>query len=401
MRVLCINAGSSSVRIDLIEINSDDDNTPDSIKHIITYHANSSDHDDHQANFTEFIKKYNLDDLSSIDAIAHRIVHGGSKYTQPTHVNKSSDIDHLNALIELDPLHNKESVDWIKAIRHVSNNVGNGNDKKSDDADSRIDTVATFDTTFFNELPDVARMYALPAEWIDKYALRRYGFHGMAHEYMLSEIAAQSKSGNSGGRLITLQLGSGCSIAAIVNGKPVDTTMGFTPLEGLVMSTRCGDVDAGLLTYLIRETNISADDLTSALYHKSGLYAISHGEKDMQKLLASSDESAKLAVQVFLYRIIKYIGAYVAVMGGVDQIVFGGGIGEHAATIRSDIIKRLSYLSVTLDSEENERTDDKTRTTRSRRISSGDSKVAVWIVSVDEAYIMAKHTYRLLNNNKK
>jgi acetate kinase len=258
--------------------------------------------------------------------------------------------------------------------------------------------IATFDTNFFASLPPAAAHIPLPPRWVDKLGLRRYGFHGMAHHSMWQTFAARRPDLNRGGRLVTLQLGSGCSATAIMEGQAVDTSMGFGPLQGLVMTTRSGDVDPAVLMYVQKVEGVTAQDMEKALYQQSGLFAVSRGEsKDMGELLKSQSPDAALAVDMFCYACVKYIGAYAAVLGGLDGIVFGGGIGEKGKEIRRRVCERLAWMGVVLDVEVNGKSDGTGRISKAVvGVGKGKSGVDVWVVSVDEAKVMIEEGQHLL-----
>jgi acetate kinase len=254
--------------------------------------------------------------------------------------------------------------------------------------------VAVFDTTFHNTLPQYASHYALPQELTLKHGLRRYGYHGVAHRSMTERYAEVTGTAIDSVSIITLQLGNGCSATAVRNGVSVDTSMGFTPLEGLMMGTRPGDVDPGALSFLLREEHLSPAALDDVLNHRSGLLGISGSSGDMATLLgqeAQDHPRARDAIEMFCYRVRKYVGAYVAVLGRVDAIVFGGGIGERSAEIRRRICEPLEPLGVRIDGERNT-----ALTGGEGRCSTDDSRIAAWVIPSDEERIIARDTYDLL-----
>jgi acetate kinase len=254
--------------------------------------------------------------------------------------------------------------------------------------------VAVFDTAFHSSLPDYAYTYALPYELARKHRIRRYGFHGTAHEYMLEQYAGMKGIAPSQARLITLQLGNGCSAAAIRGGLSIDTSMGFTPLEGLVMGTRSGDLDPSIMSFLAEKEGVSANEVEDWFNMRSGLLGISGSASDMRSLLAAEakgDERAHLAVAVFCYRVRKYIGAYLAALGGADAVVFGGGIGENSPVVRERILSGLEALGLRLDKERNEAAAGKEGT-----ISAAGSPLAIYVVLVDESLLIARQTARLV-----
>ncbi len=313
----------------------------------------------------------------SIEAVGHRVVQGGA-FTVPTIIDDEV-IRAVEAGQRLAPLHNHPSLDGIVASR-----------KELPD----VPMVAVYDTTFHNTLPQYASHYALPQELTLKHGLRRYGYHGIAHRSMTERYAELAGAAVDSVSLITLQLGNGCSATAVRNGVSVDTSMGFTPLEGLMMGTRPGDLDPGALSFLLREERLSPDELDDLLNHRSGLLGISGSSGDMATLLQEEAEGhprAHDAIEMFCYRVRKYIGAYIAVLGRVDAIVFGGGIGERSPEIRRRICEPLAPLGIHIDGERNT-----VLTGDEGRCSSDDSHIAAWVIPSDEERIIARDTFDLL-----
>ncbi len=307
--------------------------------------------------------------------VGHRIVHGGERFVAPTLLTPQvlSEIESLSALA---PLHNPPTLRVIHAAR--------------EELGDRAPMYAVFDTAFYHDLPDAAKHYALPAEWTKKYGLRRYGFHGIAHRYLYERYT--ELNGKSAQRVITLQLGQGCSITALRNGRPVDTSMGYTPLEGLIMATRPGDVDAGLLLYLLR-AGVNMDELSQGLNARSGLLGLSETSGDMRELLrleVLGHQGATLAVNAFCRRARKYLGAYLALLGGADAIVFGGGIGENAPQIRAHILSSMEWCGRLLDEPANA-----AAIGVEGRISEARSTQHVYVIPVDEELLIAKDICRL------
>jgi acetate kinase len=306
-RVLTVNAGSSSLKLRLL------------------------DHDD-----TLLAEPEGLDALRSLpvpDAVGHRVVHGGPEFTGPVLIDRHVD-RRIRALAELAPLHQPKSIEGIDAVRERL---------------PCVPEVACFDTAFHAGLPAAAATYALPAGWREAYGLRRYGFHGLSHAY------ASRRAGEMVGpdrRIVVCHLGAGASLCAVAEGRSVDTTMGFTPLEGLVMATRSGSVDPGLLTWLQRAAGISPRDLAEALERRSGLLALS-GSADMREILARDDGAARLALGVYVHRLRAGIAAMAAALGGLDVLVFTGGVGEHAPEVRRRAAEGLGFLGVALDPDRN------------------------------------------------
>lgn len=292
--------------------------------------------------------------------VVHRIVHGGSRFTAACELDEAveSEIDRWSRRA---PLHNRAALrvaGWVRRFLPHARRY------------------AAFDTAWFARLPEVARRYALPRELVERHGLRRYGFHGLAHASLWRAYRDRS----AGRRLISLQLGAGCSIAAVRDGQPLDTSMGYSPLEGLVMATRSGDVDPGLLIELARVERLSARGMDDMLTRQSGLLGVSGVSGDMRALLASGDARARDAVELFCYRARKYVGACLAVLGGADAIAFGGGIGEHAPAVRAGIIEGFEWAGARLD-----RAANAAAAGGAHRIDARDGAVEIWTLPADEA----------------
>ena len=302
--------------------------------------------------------------------VAHRVVHGGARLTSTRRIDAGVEAE-IERIAPLAPLHNPVALAWIRAAREV---LG-----------ADVPQVAVFDTAFYAQLPAVAATYALPRELSTRHGLRRYGFHGLAHQALWSRWRELRPDVPDGGRVISFQLGAGCSVTAIDRGRPLDTSMGFSPLEGLVMATRSGDVDPGLVTFLQRVEGLSAADMGRLLNESSGLLGVSGLSGDLRLLLAADDPRARLAVQLYCYRARKYLGAYLAVLGGADAILFGGGVGENAAVVRAGILDGLDWAGIRLDAAANT-----AAVGREGRISAADSGIEAWVIAVDEAHILAQ-----------
>jgi acetate kinase len=359
--ILVVNAGSSSVRLSLVDCDGDAVRT-----------AASAHEDSHPSERVETLARFLADHADNPPAaVAHRIVHGGNRFVRPVALDPSV-VRALEGLTPLAPLHIPEALAWIRAAAEV---VG-----------PAVPELCAFDTAFFADLPKIASTYALPGELAERHGIRRFGFHGFAHKALWRSWRARCPDLTAGGRLVSLQLGSGCSAAAIRSGAPVETSMGFTPLEGLVMSTRCGDLDAGALLGIQRREALDPDATERLLDHESGLLGISRSSGDMRELLADSENPlARLAVDVFCHRVRKYVGAYLAVLGGLDGIVFGGGIGENSAEVRLRCLDGLDELGIVLDEGEN-----RSAVGRDGRISTTGSRIAVEVVVADEAAEIAR-----------
>jgi acetate kinase len=308
-------------------------------------------------------------------AVGHRVVHGGARLVLPTRIDEETLAD-IRELERLAPLHNRPAVQAIHAAREV---LG-----------ADVPQVAVFDTAFHHDMPAQAARYAIPKALTERHGIRRFGFHGLAHRWMSERYAARVGTAIAQTRLVTLQLGNGCSAAAVDGGRSVDTTMGFTPLEGLMMATRSGDVDPALVGFLARREGTDVETVENWLNHESGLLGVSGRSRSMRVLAglaASGDEDAALAVEMFCYRARKAIGAYLAVLGGADAVVFGGGVGEHRPEVRRRICGGLQSLGVELDDERNEAAQGTEAT-----ISSDTSPIRVEVLPVDEASIIARDT---------
>ena len=369
MQVLTINAGGSSVRLDVFTV----DPSSTTITPVTSKHSATTDHDP-----AELLRSITPPSSSPpISAVFHRIVHGGPHFHRPTVIDAST-LSTLTSLSSLDPLHNPPALAWIKAAQSAF-------------PDARH--IGTFDTAFFTDLPLVARTLPLPSALSSKHSLRRYGFHGMAHHSMWQQFSALRPDLPQGGRLLTLQLGSGCSVTALREGKAVETSMGFGPLEGLMMTTRSGSIDPAVVTYLQRVEGWGWEKMEKTLYNESGLYGVSGEEsKDMGELLKSETEGGKLAVEMFCHACRKYIGAYAAVLGGLDGLVFGGGMGEKGKEVRRRVCEGMEWMGIELDEEVNGKTE------KTARISKKGGKVDVWVVSVDEAKVMVEEGRDLLKD---
>ncbi|HLU05209.1 MAG TPA: acetate/propionate family kinase [Woeseiaceae bacterium] len=313
----------------------------------------------------------------NVAATGHRIVHGGEHYAHAVRVDRDA-FETLKSLNHLAPLHNPPALAVMKIVQERF-------------PDAAI--IADFDTAFFHNLPETARVYAIPARVAEHHGIRRYGFHGLAHQFMSRQLESLSPGGKHPERVVTLQLGQGCSVAALRDGRPVETSMGFTPLEGLVMGTRSGDIDAGVVLYLAQQ-GYQWDELEDVLNRKSGLLGLSGETDDIRALLeleAKQHPGAGLALRVFCHRILKYLGAYAAILGGIDAIAFGGGIGENSPVIRSRVCSGLGWLGVELDEAANREC-----TGTGGRISTDASRIDVHVVPVDEEPIIAAATWHIL-----
>lgn len=320
-----------------------------------------------------------LKSLEELDAVGHRMVHGGERFSQSVLLNKEA-LDAVKACNDLAPLHNPANLKGVAAVSAILPN---------------IPQVGVFDTAFHQTMPDYAYMYAIPYELYEKYGVRRYGFHGTSHRYVSKRVCEFLGINPEGTRIITCHVGNGGSVSAIKDGKCVDTSMGLTPLEGLMMGTRSGDIDAGAVTFIMEKEGLNPTGVSNLLNKKSGLLGISGVSSDMREIedaIAAGNERAILARKIYFYRLRKYIGSYAAAMGGVDVIVFTGGVGENGSPCRKQACEGLEFMGVKLDQELNE----KTRGTETV-ISTPDSKVKVVVIPTDEELMIATDTMNLLD----
>jgi len=366
MIVLTVNTGSTSVKLATFEVQSSAGEAGPPPRRLAAQHLTGHSPDPAAA-LRGFLGQLPPDGPA---AVVHRVVHGGTRFTGPTLIDDGVR-EAIAALSELAPLHNPVALRWIDAARK---SFGAG-----------VMHVATFDTAFFSTLPRVAAEYALPADLGVELGIRRYGFHGLAHQAMWERWKELEPRLPGGGKLITLQLGGGCSIAALDQGRPRDTSMGFSPLEGLVMETRSGDIDAAVVPYLERRLDVSGARVVEMLNERSGLAGVAGSADDPQALLDAGSEQARFAVELYCYRARKYLGAYLAVLGGCDGIAFGGGVGEHVPQVRARIASGLGWAGIELDQAANQAA----RGSESR-ISAARSRVSVWVVPVDEELLMVR-----------
>ena len=399
MKILVVNAGSSSLKFTLFNmengenavlasgqverIGSDPPNLiykrPDGFKSEevikITNHGEA---------LSEIRKKLLdpqvgvLKNLSEVAAIGHRVLHGGEKVTQPVLITPEVK-NIIRECFPLGPLHNPANLTGIEACEKDFPGVPN---------------VGVFDTQFHQTMPPEAYLYAIPYDYYKQFGIRKYGFHGTSHHYVTLSTAEFLGKKPEDTTIITCHLGNGCSMAAVKNGKVIDTTMGLTPLEGLMMGTRCGDIDGGAILYLMKKEGLTPDQMSDILNKKSGVLGIFKRSSDMRELedaSARGEELAKRTEAMYFYRITKYIGAYAAAMGGVDVILFTGGVGENQATARWGACETLGFLGVKLDPERNK--------VRSKEaiISTDDSKVKVVVIPTDEELMIATDTMDILN----
>jgi acetate kinase len=315
---------------------------------------------------------------TGFEAVGHRVVHGGERFVQPTLIDAAV-TGAIEALEELAPLHNGPSLAGIRACRAV---LG-----------ARVPMVAAFDTAFHADLPEAARTYGIPHDLARRHGIRRFGFHGLSYQWAVSRYAGLAGLDESDVTLVALHLGNGASAAAIRHGRSVETSMGFTPLEGLLMGTRSGDLDPALVGYLARREGIGAAEVERVLNEESGLLGLSGRSRDMRDLMAAreTDARARLAVDVFCHRARKYLGAYLAVLGGARAVVFTGGIGENAAEVRALICANGGWCGLELDPRLN-----REMVGRTGRISAAAARLEAWVILTDEEQMVARETARCL-----
>ena len=398
MKILVLNCGSSSVKYKLIDLEGNNQNIlaeggvekiglPDSFLKFkyngekVTIPASMPNH--------KIAIHIILDNLTSekygcikhfdeIDAVGHRLVHGGEKFNKSVLITDEV-IAKVKECYDLAPLHNPVNIAGVEAISEIL---------------PKVPQVGVFDTAFHQTMPDYAYMYALPYEAYEKYGVRRYGFHGTSHRYVSRRACEYLGVDYEKQRIITCHIGNGGSITAIRDGKSVDTSMGLTPVEGLMMGTRCGDIDPAALLYLQEKMHLDADGSQALINKKSGVLGISGISSDMRDIenaIKEGNKRAELALKMYEYRIIKYIGAYTAALGGVDIIVFTGGVGENQTVTRSRICNQLEYLGVVFDEESNAVRGEEVTITKP------ESKVKVVVIPTDEEYMIACDTAAIVN----
>ena len=320
-----------------------------------------------------------IKELTDIDAFGHRVAHGGEAFQEAALINEQV-LEDIKKCIDMAPLHNTANLEGIKACMKLTPNAPH---------------VAVFDTAFHQTIPAKAYLYGLPYELYIKYGLRKYGFHGISHQYVAGAAAKELGKELEALRLVTCHLGNGASVAAIKHGKSIDTSMGFTPLEGLVMGTRCGEVDPAIIPFIMDREDMTGKQVYQYLNNKAGVLGtsgLSSGFRDLEKAAQRGDERAKLATDIFSYRVKKYIGAYAVAMGGLDAIVFTAGLGENSPAIRTKICEGLEFLGARLDKEKNN--------TRGeiKEIGKEGDKVKLLVIPTNEELIIAEETERLCLN---
>lgn len=397
MKILVINCGSSSIKYKLFDMTNSSVMAQGGVEKIgipgsfLKYTRNNGekaivekDVPDHSVGVQWIFDMLTdpqegcIKSLDEVDAVGHRVLHGGDKFTESCVVN-----DQVKAQIEacfpLGPLHNPANLKGIMAVEALL---------------PKCPQVAVFDTAFHQSMPKESFLYAIPYELYEKHSVRRYGFHGTSHRYVSKRVLEFLGEKAEGSKIITCHIGNGGSIAAVKDGKSFDTSMGMTPLEGLMMGTRSGDIDTGAVTFLMEREGYNAKKISDVLNKQSGLLGVSGVSSDMREVraaIAAGNERAKLALDMFIYRIKKYVGSYIAAMGGVDTIVFTGGIGENVEVVRKGVCENMEFLGIKLD----EALNDKIRGEEAI-ISASDSKVKIVVIPTDEEFMIASDTMDLV-----
>ena len=396
MKTLVLNCGSSSIKYKLFDMISGEVMAQGGIERVgtedsflkftdkdgekLTLAKNIPDHEEGIAFILNILKddKYGcIKSYSEINAVGHRIVHGGEKFASSVIITQEV-IDKIVECVQFAPLHNPANLEGIKAMQKIL---------------PETLQVGVFDTAFHQTIPDYAFLYAFPYNIYEQYGVRRYGFHGTSHRYVSNRACEILGVPFEQQRIITAHIGNGGSITAIKDGKSVDTSMGMTPTEGLIMGTRCGDVDAGTLPFIMKKENLDADGLLDLINKKSGVAGFSEISSDMRDIEKAMREGNKRAIQIlnmYSYRIKKYIGAYTAALGGLDILVFTGGVGENQWITRTEVCKNMEYLGLIFDEENN-----KNERGREIVISKPESKVKVLVVPTDEEYMIASDTQKI------
>ncbi len=396
MKVLVVNCGSSSIKYQLIDMENENlmakgylekIGLPDSF---LTHTVNGEKHKIEQEvkNHEEGIQlvlqqlthpEYGvIKSLDEIGAVGHRVVHGGEKFSSSVLITDDV-INTMRECIPLAPLHNPAGITGIEACQKVLPNVP---------------MVGVFDTAFHQTLPKKAYLYAIPYEYYEKYGIRKYGFHGTSHRFVSQRVAEVMNKPVEDLKIITCHLGQGASLCAVDGGKSVDTSMGLTPLAGVPMGTRSGDIDPSIVTFLMKNENLTPDQMDTILNKKSGklgVSGISFDDRDIEKAAAEGNERAKLAIDTFAYQVIGYIGRFAAQMNGVDVITFAGGVGENGIEVRKEICDSLAFLGVKIDEEKNNCRGKEVE------ISTPDSKVKVFVIPTNEELMIARDTMEIVN----
>jgi acetate kinase len=399
MKVLVINSGSSSIKYQLLNMDNENVLAKGLVERIgidgsrIVHKVNGEkniiednipDHEKGLKMVLDLLVSSDhgvLESLEEIDAVGHRVVHGGERFASSVRINKEV-LDTIELMSFLAPLHNPANVMGIKASMELLPNA---------------EQVGVFDTSFHQTMPQTSYLYAIPYEYYEKYKVRRYGFHGTSHRYVAKRTAEVLGKKPEDLKIITCHIGNGASVAAVKNGKSIDTSMGFTPLEGLAMGTRSGDLDPAIIEFICKEEEITPKEMLNILNKKSGMLGITKKYSDMRDIEDNAIEGEKvsrMAFDIYEYRIAKYIGAYAAAMNGVDVIVFTAGVGENSPIMREEIAERyLGYLGVQIDKEVNDFKGEE------KIVSTEDSRVKLMVVPTNEELMIARDTKEIVANN--
>ncbi len=402
MKILVLNSGSSSIKFKVFKLNSQKEQVLASgtvdrigIKGSKIEYENFRDQEivldldvpRHERGIELVLETLQDDEvgiiysLDEINAVGHRVVHGGEKFAQSTLINDEV-IRQIEEVSHLAPLHNPHNLNGICVCEEIMS------DKPQ---------VAVFDTAFHQTMHREAYMYAVPYKYYTRHGIRRYGFHGTSHKYVSTRAAEETGKQLNSLKIITCHLGNGASVAAVDEGESIETSMGLTPLEGLIMGTRCGDLDPGLITFLMEKEDLSIKEVNDIMNKESGLLGlsgISSDSRDVRKAAADGHKRARIALDLFNYKVVKYIGAYTAVMGGLDVIVFTAGIGENACDLRADIINDLDFLNIELNEQANQ-----VRQT-AKKITTDDSQVDVYVIPTNEELVIARDTAAIIEKNE-
>jgi len=397
MKIFVVNCGSSSLKYQLINMENEEVEAKGLVERIglngsvlkhqpkngekVVIEEDMPSHKEALKNVIDALmhEKYGvIKDMNEINAVGHRVVHAGEKFACSVVINDEV-MNALKECIDLAPLHNPPNILGIEACQQLMPGVP---------------MVGVFDTAFHQTMPKEAYIYALPYELYEKYRVRRYGFHGTSHKYVSQRAAAMLGKNIEDLKIVTCHLGNGASVAAVKNGKSVDTSMGFTPLEGLAMGTRCGDLDPAIVKFIAEKEGLDLNGVDKLLNKQSGVLGVSGVSsdfRDIEEAAEKGNERAELALKIFAYRVRKYIGAYAAAMGGIDAIVFTAGLGENSPEMRADVCKGLEFLGVEIDPEKNN--------VRGKEVdvSKDGSKVKVLLIPTNEELMIARDTMELIN----
>jgi len=368
MKVLVVNSGSSSIKYSLFDMTDESVLAKGLVERIGIKGS--------------LIGHGVIKEISEISAVGHRVVHGGEKYSGSVLLNKDV-MEVLNDYIELAPLHNPPNILGIKVCQELL---------------PKVPQIGVFDTAFHHTIPEHAYLYGIPYHYYEKYRVRRYGFHGTSHQYVAHKAAEILGRDLKDLKMITCHLGNGSSLTAIKGGKSIDTSMGFTPVAGIIMGTRCGDVDPAVIPFLMGKENLNFEEMNNIMNQKSGFIGLSGGissdKRDIEKKAEEGDKRAERTLNVLYYGLKKYIGAYTAAMNGLDVLIFTAGIGENSPQLRKKVCEELGYFGIKIDDQKN-----KTKG-KINIISTADSKVTVIVIPTNEELMIARNTAEICNNLK-